>query len=280
MRFQTLTLTLVTLIAFAANSVLCRLALKAALIDPVSFTQIRLAAGAVVLLPILFLRGGLPIAALTARHGVAAFALFLYAIAFSLAYTRLDAGSGALMLFGAVQFSMIGFGVAHGERPAPMQWAGIVAAFGGLAYLFSPGLSAPPLAGALAMATAGLAWGGYSLLGRGEADPIAATARNFVLATPFVLLLFLAPAARHADLSGIALAVASGAIASGAGYVVWYIALRSLAPVAAAVVQLAVPVIAALGGIALLGETPTLRLVIAALLILGGIFMTVRAKAT
>ncbi|MEQ8936409.1 MAG: DMT family transporter, partial [Amphiplicatus sp.] len=209
---------------------------------------------------------------INARSLTAAFALFLYAMAFSLAYLRLSAGTGALILFGAVQISMIGYGVARGQRPSSIQWAGIAAALAGLVYLFAPGIAAPPVAFAILMALAGAAWGAYSLLGRGEADPVAATARNFALALPFALFLFAAPVSRHMTGEGLALAIASGAIASGAGYVLWYRALRGLSPVTAAVVQLAVPAIAALGGVALLGEPMTMRLVIAAALILGGIF--------
>lgn len=278
MRLRTLTLTLATLVAFAANSVLCRMALKAGLIDPVSFTQLRLASGAAVLAPILFVARFDP-RSLSPRDWGAAGALFIYAIGFSLAYVSLDAGPGALILFGAVQLSMIGVGVARGDRPGALQWAGLVLAFGGLVYLFLPGLTAPPLGGALLMAAAGIAWGVYSLLGRSEPDPVAATARNFVLTAPFIVVLFVAGADRHAALPGIALAIASGALASGMGYVIWYRALKGLSAMNAAVVQLAVPVIAALGGVAFIGEAVTLRLAVAAALILGGIFLSIRAGA-
>ncbi|MEE2692869.1 MAG: DMT family transporter [Pseudomonadota bacterium] len=278
MRIGTATLTVLALLAFAANSLLCRMALRTEMIDAISFTQARLASGAVILAPILaaHLRGARFV--INARNISAAFALFLYAIGFSLAYLRLPAGTGALILFGAVQVTMIGYGVARGQRPSTTQWMGIAAALAGLSYLFAPGIAAPPLAFAVLMGLAGAAWGAYSLLGRGEANPVAATARNFALALPFAVLLFAVPAPRHLTFEGVALAVASGAVASGAGYVIWYRALQGLSPVVAAVVQLAVPVIAALGGVALLAEPMTARLAIAAALILGGIFAATVAQ--
>ena len=278
MRYQTLLLTILTLIAFAANSLLCRMALKADLIDPVSFTQIRLLSGALFLAPFFYARR----AALTPikiEDGRAALALFVYAIAFSLAYVSLDAGAGALILFGMVQVTMIGAAILGGDRPGPFQWLGIAASIAGLIYLTAPGLSAPPLAAALLMAAAGIAWGVYSLLGRGAADPVGATARNFLLTLPFLFLLFLAPRHGQAAPEGIALAIASGVLASGAGYVIWYRALRGLSAMNASVVQLAVPVIAALGGVFLLSEALTLRLAIASVLILGGIYLTIRFGA-
>ena len=278
MRYQTLMLTLLTLIAFAANSLLCRMALKADLIDPVSFTQIRLFSGILFLAPFFYARR----AALTPikiADGRAAFALFIYAIAFSLAYVNLDAGAGALILFGMVQVTMIGAAIVSGDRPGPFQLLGIAASIAGLIYLTAPGLSAPPLGAAMLMAAAGVAWGAYSLLGRGAADPVGATARNFLLTLPFLILLFLAPRNAHAALEGIALAIASGVLASGAGYVIWYRALKGLSATNASVVQLAVPVIAALGGVFLLTEPLTMRLVIASILILGGIYLTIRFGA-
>ena len=272
---QTFFLTILTLIAFAANSVLCRMALKAELIDPVSFTQIRLFAGAVFLAPF-FYRHREALLPIKRRDFGGALALFVYAIAFSLAYVSLDAGAGALVLFGVVQLTMVGVGVAGGARPGLVQWAGVVLAFAGLTYLLGPGLTAPPLAGAGLMAVAGVAWGVYSLLGKGEHNPVGATARNFALAAPLALLLFLVTSEVHIEPQGFALAALSGAIASGAGYVIWYRALKDLTTVNASVVQLAVPAIAALGGVALLGEALTLRLVVASLLILGGIYLTTR----
>jgi drug/metabolite transporter (DMT)-like permease len=254
------------------------MALKAELIDPVAFTQLRLVSGALVLLPFLLRAGFPPLANLRAGWS-AALALFAYAIAFSLAYVRLDAGVGALILFGSVQIAMIGIGAATGARPSALEWIGLAAAFGGLLYLASPGLAAPPLTPALLMAAAGAAWGVYSLLGRGAADPVGTTARNFALTAPLVVLLAAAqPDWAAAQPAGIALAVASGAITSGLGYVVWYAALRGLTPASASIVQLAVPVIAAFGGIALLGESLSVRLVVASVLVLGGVALALRSR--
>ncbi len=275
---QTLLLTILTLIAFAANSVLCRMALKAELIDPVSFTQIRLVSGALFLAPFFYARRA-ALAPIKPRDFRPAAALFIYAIAFSLAYVWLDAGAGALILFGMVQLTMIGVGVATGIRPGPLQWAGVALAFAGLVYLLAPGLTAPPIAGAMLMALAGIAWGAYSMFGKVERDPVGATARNFALTLPFALLLFFVMTDAHAAPAGIALGALSGAIASGAGYVIWYRALKGLSTVNASVVQLAVPAIAALGGVGLLGEALTWRLAVASALILGGIYLTVRFGA-
>lgn len=287
-------LTLLTLLAFAANSVLCRLALKQDLIDPIAFTQIRLLSGALVLVPFLLRRDaffnalpdGKPVATFPGSALILpirptdwrpALALFVYAITFSLAYVALDAGTGALILFAMVQTSMIGLGIIAGARPGALEWTGLVFAFAGLVYLFAPGLAAPPAAGAALMAVAGIAWGIYSRLGSQEADPVASTARNFVLTVPLALLLFFAgPSWGTAAPAGIALAVASGAVASGLGYVIWYSALKGLPNMTASVVQLAVPIIAAVGGVLLISETVTLRLVISTVLILGGIYVTIR----
>ena len=271
-------LTVVTLVAFAANSVLCRMALKAELIDPVTFTEIRMLSGALFLAPFFYMRRS-AVLPLRARDWFPAGALFLYAVAFSFAYVSLSAAAGALILFGVVQITMISVGVAKGARPMPLQWLGVVIAFGGLSYLLAPGLSAPPLKGAALMALAGLGWGVYSLMGKGETDPVAGTARNFLLAAPLSFALLLWPGETHAELGGVALAVASGALASGAGYVIWYAALKGLTTMSASVVQLAVPAIAALGGILFLSEAMTPRLAIASILILGGIFLAVRQSA-
>lgn len=275
MRYQTIGLTFLTLLAFAANSILCRMALKADLIDPVSFTQIRLFSGALFLAPFFYLRRAklLPLKLVDAR---AALVLFVYAIAFSLAYISLDAGAGALILFGMVQVTMIGAAIFKGDRPGAIQWLGILGSLAGLFYLNLPGLSAPPLGGALLMAAAGMAWGAYSLLGKSEADSVGATARNFVLTLPLLALLFLAQPGVQISTHGVALAVASGALASGAGYVIWYRALKELSTANASVVQLAVPIIAALGGVVLLSEPLTMRLFVASTLILGGIYLSIR----
>lgn len=275
MRYRIVLLTAATLVAFAANSILCRMALKAELIDPASFTQIRLLSGAAFLAPFFYLRRA-RVTPLRLCDGWAAAALFVYAAAFSFAYVTLDAAAGALILFGAVQFTMIGAGVAAGARPGLGQWAGVATAFAGLVYLLAPGLAAPPPAGAALMAAAGVAWGAYSLMGRNDADPVAGTARNFLLAAPLALALILSPGAKTAEPSGIMLAIVSGAIASGAGYVIWYSALRGLTTMSASVVQLAVPIIAALGGVFVLDEALTVRLAIASVLTLGGIYLAIR----
>jgi drug/metabolite transporter (DMT)-like permease len=275
---RTLLLTAFAMLAFAANSLLCRLALQQPIIDPASFGSIRLASGALVLGLIVRLQAG---------HGTparpdwpAAAMLFAYVACFSFAYLTLSAGTGALILFGAVQVTMIGAGLRAGEQFRPVAWGGLLLAVGGLVYLVSPGLSAPPLVGAVLMAVAGVAWGGYSLRGRGVPDPLAATAGNFLRATPLAIgLSLLTVGGAHATLPGAALAVASGALTSGIGYVVWYAALTGLTAMRAATVQLSVPPIAALGGALLLGETITPRLALASAAILGGIALVLTSRA-
>jgi drug/metabolite transporter (DMT)-like permease len=264
------------MLAFAGNSVLCRLALRDGGIDAASFTTLRLVSGAVVLWLIVRLRDG-------ARAGGdmwSAFALFAYAAGFSFAYVTLPTGTGALLLFGAVQATMIGRGLLAGERLSPLQWCGLALALGGLTGLLLPGVSAPPVSGALLMVVAGIAWGAYSLRGRGAGDAIAKTAGNFLRAVPFALVLS-AVMLRDArvDPAGIACAVASGALTSGIGYAIWYTALPHLRAASAATVQLSVPALAAIAGIVLLGELPTWRLLFATLAILGGIALVVRARS-
>jgi drug/metabolite transporter (DMT)-like permease len=266
-------LTALAMIAFAANSLLCRVALRDTAIDAVSFTSVRLVAGALTLWLIVALRSG--------KSGVvgswaSAAALFAYAIAFSLAYRSLSAAAGALLLFGAVQATMIGHGLWSGERLRGGQWLGLVLALGGLAGLLLPGWSAPPLAGAVLMIAAGIAWGIYSLRGRGAGDATGATAGNFLRAVPFALVLSLATLTdARWDPAGFGYAAASGALASGIGYAIWYAALPALQAASAATVQLSVPVIAAAGGILFLGESLTLRLALASLAILGGIALVI-----
>lgn len=263
------------MLAFAGNSVLCRLALRDGGIDAASFTSLRLVSGALVLWLIVRLRGG----ARTGGDLLSAFALFVYAAGFSFAYLSLSTGTGALLLFGAVQATMIGRGLFAGERLAGMQWCGLALALGGLTALLLPGVSAPPIAGALMMVAAGVAWGAYSLRGRGAGDATAKTAGNFIRAVPFalVLSLFLLRDV-HADAAGIACAMVSGALTSGVGYAIWYTALPHLRAASAATVQLSVPAIAAIAGIVLLGEAPTWRLLFASLAILGGIALVVRSR--
>lgn len=269
------------MVAFAANSLLCRMALQPALIDPASFGSVRLASGAIVLAAIVRLRAT-PAAA---SHGdwSAAAMLFAYVAFFSFAYLSLSAGTGALILFGAVQLTMLIAGLRAGEAFGTAARIGLALAVFGLVYLVLPGLSAPPLLGAALMAAAGVAWGLYSLHGRGVIDPLAATAGNFLRAVPMALALSalaaLAAQAAHAVAAGIMLAVLSGAITSGLGYVIWYAALRGLNASRAAVVQLSVPPIAAFGGALLLGESISLRLAFASAAILGGIALVLTGRA-
>lgn len=268
-------LTGLAMLAFAGNSLLCRLALRDTPIDAATFTSVRIASGAAALWLIVRARAPSTSAAGT---WVSAFALFAYAALFSYAYLSLDAGVGALLLFAAVQATMIGYGLWMGERLRTIQSAGLALAMGGLVGLLSPGLSAPPPLGAALMLGAGVAWGVYSLRGkRGGGDPTVVTAGNFRLACAFAIALSLAtiPFAK-ANMAGIAYAIVSGALTSGIGYAIWYAALRGLAATHAATVQLSVPAIAAAGAVAFLGEALTLRLVLASVAILGGIAMVIR----
>lgn len=276
---RTLGLTAAAMVAFAANSLLCRAALGPGLVDAASFTSVRLLSGALVLALLVRLSGRTtPVV----RDLRAAAALFVYALAFSLAYTRIPAALGALLLFGAVQVTMVGRGLATGERPARAEWAGIVLSFGGLVALTLPGLRQGDPAGALLMIGAGVAWGVYSLLGRSSrGDPLVVNATHFATAVPLALLASLASAgfgAPQVSASGLGLAVASGALASGVGYAIWYAALRGLSSTQAALVQLSVPPLAALGGVLLLGEDVTLRLALSAAAILGGIALAATSR--
>jgi drug/metabolite transporter (DMT)-like permease len=273
----TATLAAAAMCAFAANSLLCRLALGAGLIDAATFTTVRLVSGAVLLAALVAWRQR--VRAWAGFDPWAALALFVYAIAFSFAYLSLTAGAGALVLFGAVQITMIVVGLVSGERLAVGGWTGLALAFAGLVYLVAPGLGAPPLLPALLMTVAGLAWGVYSLRGRGIADPLRATASNFIWSVPLALLSSALLSHQHyATPRGLALAVASGAVASGLGYVIWYAAVRRLAALRAAAVQLSVPVIAALGGVVLLGEQFTSRLALASIAVLGGIALVLYSR--
>jgi len=262
--------------AFAGNSLLCRLALKDARIDAASFTCLRLISGATMLW-LLVLRRGRP----TGDRGnwISALALFVYAAGFSFAYVSLPTATGALLLFGAVQATMIGHGLWNGERLRMPQLAGLVLAVGGLVGLLLPGLSAPPLLGSCLMLGAGVAWGVYSVRGKGAVDSLRVTAGNFLWTVPLAVALG-AIAFRQAsvDKAGIAYAIVSGALASGVGYAIWYAVLPSLKATTAATVQLSVPVLAALGGIILLGELLTLRLVLTSTAILGGIALVILEK--
>ncbi len=264
---HTLALTAAAMLAFAGNSLLCRLALQHSGIDPASFTTVRLLSGAVVLWALVRWRGQRP-----AGDWGSAAALFVYAAAFSFAYLSLSAGTGALLLFGAVQATMLGWGLWRGQRLGRGQTAGLVLALGGLVALLLPGATAPPAVGALLMTAAGVAWGVYSLRGRGAGDPTAVTAGNFVRAGALAVPLGLAglPGATL-DPTGLLWALCSGAVTSGLGYAIWYAALKGLQPTSSASVQLSVPVLTALGGVVLLSEPVTLRLALCSLAILGGI---------
>lgn len=266
------------LVCFAANSILCRMALGRAAIDPASFSTVRLVSGALALALLARLAG---------RHArprppgdwVSAALLFLYAVPFAFAYLWLGAGTGALILFGAVQSTMIASALRSGERPHHLEWGGLLLAIAGLVYLVLPGLAAPPPAGAAVMALAGVAWGFYSLRGRGSADPLLDTAGNFARAVPLAAAVSAVALARlHVSRDGLILAAASGALASGLGYVLWYAALRGLSATRAATVQLPVPVLTAIGGAVVLAETITARLVVATVLVLGGVAIALWAR--
>jgi drug/metabolite transporter (DMT)-like permease len=281
-RTKIFSLTLLAMMAFAGNSLLCRVALKHTSIDATSFTAIRIIAGALTLWLIMRMRTASG-SALAHGSWPSAFALFIYAICFSFAYLSLSAATGALLLFGAVQFTMISYGFWNGERFSARQWAGLLCAFGGLAHLLLPGITAPPLLGSALMLSAGAAWGAYSLRGRKAGDATAVTTGNFLRATPIcialsVIVYVAAPQANSIDASGAGYAIASGALASGVGYAIWYTALRGLKATTAATVQLSVPVIAAVGGIVFLGEAVTARLLIASAAILGGIALVIVDK--
>ena len=278
------------LIAFASNSLLCRLALGDGAIDAASFTVIRLVAGAVVLIlcatlvgqrdahqPARSFSGG------GSGSWRSAAALAGYAVAFSFAYLQLTAGIGALLLFGAVQLTIVGAALYAGERARPLEWTGLGAAVAGLIYLSIPGLTAPPLVGSVLMVAAGIAWGFYTIHGRTVADPLAATTGNFARSVPLVavaapLAAVVAAAPLSLSPTGILLAVTSGGLTSALGYVVWYRALRGLSAIRAATVQLAVPVLSAIGGVAFLGERVSVRLVVSGAMILGGIALTVMSR--
>jgi drug/metabolite transporter (DMT)-like permease len=259
------------LVAFAANSIICRMALGEASIDAASFTTIRLVSGALVLMLIV---GTRETGAGQKHPGswISAGMLFLYAVPFSFAYIRLNTGTGALILFGAVQATMILAGLWQGERLHRLEWCGLAIALFGLIYLLLPGWKAPSLSGGILMTTAGIAWGVYSLRGRGVTDPTAVTADNFLRSVPMVLVASVAAASSITiSTKGIILAALSGGITSGLGYVVWYAALRELTATRAAVAQLLVPLIAATGGVVILSEQVSVRLIVSAVMIIGGV---------
>ncbi|WP_322994164.1 DMT family transporter [Castellaniella sp.] len=275
---RTALLTLIAMLAFAANSVLCRLALAEGAIDPASFTFVRIASGALTLWLILLFSGRA-----TLSHGswLGATALFVYAAAFSFGYISLPAGTGAFLLFGAVQVTMVLIGIICGERLTALQCLGFILAIAGLAVLVAPGSFAPSLVGAGLMILAGMAWGAYSLLGRGSKSPVLSTAGNFVRALPMVgVLMVLSFIEMDVVMtsSGVIFAILSGAVASGLGYTIWYAALPGLTPAQGASVQLSVPVITAVAGTIVLNEQIDLRLLISSVAILGGIGLIIAAK--
>ena len=272
---KTMIFTSVALFAFAGNSVLCRLALGGAVIDAPSFTAIRLLSGIVVLVALLALTTDKQ-KPVSKGSWLASILLFVYAITFSFAYISLDTGVGALILFGTVQLTMILASVVSGSKLHLAEWLGISIAFSGFVYLIIPNLTTPSFTGFFLMVISGIAWGGYTLKGRGSINPISDTAYNFIRTIPFVILLIIL-FFRDAHLSsfGILLAILSGAIASGIGYVVWYIALSNLSIIQASVVQLFVPIIAAIGGIFFINEIISLRLVFSSVMVLGGILLVI-----
>jgi len=278
MDVRTAGLTLAAMVAFAANSLLCRAALGGGLADAASFTSLRLVGGALVLVPLARVRGG---SGVGGGSWISTTALFAYALGFSLAYLSIPAGTGALLMFGAVQLTMLGSGLLAGERPAVREWLGLVLSIAGLVALTRPGLAQPDPLGAGLMLVAGVAWGLYSLRGRGVADPLATNASNFARSVPLALLasgVGLAMASPHLTTAGVLLALASGALASGLGYAIWYAALRGLSATRAAIVQLSVPPLTAVGGVLALGEHLTTRLILAGAMILGGIALAISAR--
>lgn len=269
--------TVLAMLAFAGNSLLCRMALKTTTIDAASFTTIRLVAAAVTLWVLLSIFAK---SKSILGNWPSALALFIYAAGFSFAYINLTAATGALLLFGAVQISMIGFGIWKGERFSGLQSVGLLLAIAGLIVLLLPGLAAPPLLNAVLMIAAGVAWGVYSLRGRGVGDPTAVTTGNFIRTIPFTLALSLLMfSQKNLDQAGAYLAIASGAITSGVGYAIWYRALPGLKATQAATVQLSVPVIAAIGGVLLLGESLSLQLGLASIAIIAGIALVIFEKS-
>jgi len=272
---KTIIYTFFALIAFAANSVLCRLALGNDTIDASSFTVVRLLSGVAMFLVILSL-SSTKRQAVTKGSWISALMLFLYAIAFSYAYISLDTGIGALVLFGSVQITIILVSILSGNKLHPSEGLGMLVASGGFVYLIYPSITTPSISGFVLMAIAGIAWGIYTLKGRGSANPLSDTAFNFIRTTPFVIVIAaIAYPTIELSFQGVVLAVLSGALASGLGYTIWYIALGGLSATEAAVVQLLVPIMAAMGGVIFVSEVVTTRLILSAMLVLGGILIVV-----
>lgn len=277
---KTALLTSVAMLAFAANSVLARLALSSSAIDPLAFAGIRLVSGAVMLAMIVYFRPGPKSYPVLSNMGNwrSAAALLLYAVTFSVAYVMVGAGPGALILFASVQIGMLAWAITKGDRPGLMEWIGMGVAFLALIFLVLPGLTAPPPAGAALMVVAGLSWAAYSLIGRGSISPLADTAGNFIRCAPVgVILILIGLAYMQPNAYGVTYAVASGAVASGLGYIIWYGVLPHLIRSTAAVVQLTVPAIAAAGGAVVIGEPLSGRLLIAMTGIVGGVCLALLA---
>lgn len=279
---ETSLLTVLALIAFAANSVLCRLALGGEAIDASSFTAIRLLSGAITLFIILSIKGsikGSNKGALSKGSWKASFALFIYAIAFSYAYLSVDTGTGALILFGSVQITMIMLSLISGTRFHLVEWSGVIIAFSGFIYLILPNISTPSMNGLILMTVSGISWGIYTLKGRSSINPLMDTTYNFLRTIPLVaILVVLTMHDMNYSFEGVILALVSGAITSGVGYTIWYIALGGLSSTQAAVIQLSVPVIAAIGGVLFVSEEITMRLIISAAVVLSGILMVILGK--
>jgi len=280
-KIKTIGYTVTALIAFAANSVLCRMALKDNAIDASSFTAIRLLSGVAMFLILLSFNSHSPNEAndKQSKTWISALMLFLYAISFSFAYISLETGTGALLLFGTVQITMITTSIISGHRLRLFELLGMTVSFSGLAYLVYPAITTPSFIGFILMVVSGFAWGMYTVIGRGSLNPLNDTALNFKYTIPLVLVLVLTTLPMMSlSFDGVVLAVLSGAFASALGYTVWYIALRGLSATEAAVVQLSVPVIASIGGILFVSEPISMRLVIACTLVLSGILMVVLGK--
>ena len=273
--FKLLLLTTLTMVAFAANSIFCRLALVDPANDPLSFTLIRLLAGAVVLSFIFFKRQNPEPLKINAKSLFAPAMLFSYALFFSLSYVQIDAGTGALILFASVQLTMMAAAYLKGQSLSRQEKVGVAIAISGFVYLLLPGIDMPPPLPAALMAVSGISWGLYSLLGQGAPNPILSTAKNFVLILPLVTLLVLIFSVSLTP-KGMMWAILSGGLTSGIGYVLWYMVLKDLITSTAAVVQLSVSAIAAFGGVLFLGESIQIRLIVASILIFGGIFIKVK----
>lgn len=275
---ETVFLTGLALIAFAANSVLCRLALGNGTIDASSFTGIRLLSGAFTLFIIISLKGGSKEAS-SKGSWTAGLVLFLYAITFSYAYLSVDTGTGALILFGSVQITMIMLSLVSGTRLHLIEWSGVIIAFTGFIYLILPDITTPSVNGFILMTVSGISWGIYTLKGRSSKNPLMDTTYNFLRTIPFVALLAIFTMQNmNYSAEGIILALISGGITSGVGYTIWYIALGGLSSTQAAVLQLSVPVIAAIGGVLFVSEEVTTRLIISTVIVLSGILMVVLGK--